>query len=91
MDLLFNNSFESLDKFVNKLLSPVNENWSRKRDLNSQHPAWRAGALPVELLRHTCNVFILVTALSTFAKVNVSLNIQSQQLVVFLVSLRQEL
>ena len=26
---------------------------SDRRDLNSQHPAWRAGALPIELLSHT--------------------------------------
>lgn len=26
--------------------------WSARRDLNPQHPAWKAGTLPVELLAH---------------------------------------
>ena len=26
--------------------------WSKKRDSNSQHPTWKAGALPIELFLH---------------------------------------
>ena len=35
------------------------ELWSARRNSNPQHPAWRAGALPFELLAHEMKVFVL--------------------------------
>ena len=32
--------------------TPRERRWSDRRDLNSQQPAWKAGALPIELLPH---------------------------------------
>lgn len=32
--------------------TPCEKRWSDRRDLNSQQPAWKAGALPIELLPH---------------------------------------
>ena len=37
------------DVSANSIHTPV---WSRRRGLNSQHPAWKAGTLPVELRLH---------------------------------------
>lgn len=31
------------------------KNWSGRRGSNSQHPAWKAGTLPIELLPHCVN------------------------------------
>ena len=37
------------DVSANSIHTPV---WSRRRGLNSQHPAWKTGTLPVELRLH---------------------------------------
>ena len=33
---------------------PLNFQWSGKRGLNPQRPAWKAGTLPIELFPHGC-------------------------------------
>ena len=40
--------------FVAAFLKKLQLNWSERRDSNSRHSAWKADALPTELLSHKC-------------------------------------
>lgn len=41
----------------------TNPQWSGRRDLNPQHPVWKTGALPIELLPHGAAVGIRTLSL----------------------------